>query len=91
MDSLLWTSKSNDKFTDLKTLVTDDVFLNTRRWFQDDLKTVLDDSNNVFNDTFFFFDLHKVIVFPLKNFDLGFETVIGKNEICPSKTRLTML
>ncbi len=64
------------KFSDMEILVIDDGFLNRRRWFQCDINTVLDDPNDVFNDTFFFFRLLKMIVSPLKNFQLGFDTLM---------------
>ncbi len=64
------------QFTSMETPIIDDWFLNRRNWFQDYTKTVLDNPNNVFNDTFFFFHLSNVIVFPLKNFNLGFNTLI---------------
>ncbi len=59
----------------VETLKIDGWFLNRRRWIYDDLKMVLDDPYIVFNVVFFFLQLLKLIVFPLKKFDLGFDTV----------------
>ncbi len=56
------------QFASTKTPIIDDWFLNRRKWFQDVIKAVLDDPNDVFYDTFFFF----------QNSQLGFDTLITK-------------
>ncbi len=45
------------KCSHMETLVIDDGFLNIMTWSYDDLKTVLDNPNGVFNDTFCFFSI----------------------------------
>ncbi len=66
VDLLLWTSKSNDEIQHMKILEIDDGFLNGRIWFQDDLNAVLDVSNNLFNDTSFFFSFAQSCCFTLE-------------------------